>query len=539
MNPSWSELRVRARDGLAKLRQQDALGPLMLLLAVLVVYAPSLRGGFLGYDDSWLIDQNPVLREPSLQHLSWIWTNFSRAGRLSLGAEYLPVRDTSVWLDSLCDGLEPHVMRGVSLACYVGALTLLRGALRRVWGATLRVELAILVFALHPLHVESVAWLAGRKDVLALLFVSAGLFVHAGQSRLRPVWVPLLLTLAYFSKAQSTIALGLLAAHDVLAARKLDLRVYAGVGATAAVAALVHTHVGRLVGITAALAGGSRVTALFTLGDIITRYLRMLVWPARLSIVYEVPAPTHLTLAGAFGFGVLLAWLGWGVWLWRRRQTPVPLAAWLWLVVPLVPVSQVLFPLQNRMADRYLIFSVMALALLGTCAFGRALLVAPRLAVTVTCGLVLALGVATFERSQLFSDSALLFANATERTQHSPIAPYLLGNVLEGRNDLAGAENSYREVLRRSPTANESARRTTNNLSRLYARQGRNGEALALLVRGRTLWPRDPKILYNLSVITARRGDQQEAERLNAELRRRFPNYRPGQKSPADFYGAY
>ncbi len=536
MNLRWPTLRLEARDGLAKRRW---LGLVALAVMVLVVYAPSLRGGFLDYDDPWLIDRNPVLRQPSLSHLWLIWSDFSRAARLSLGAEYLPVRDTSIWLESLGHGLEPHVMRGVSLACYLGALALLRGALQRAWGASLRVELAMLVFALHPLHVESVAWLAGRKEVLALLFVAAALFVHAGHSRLRPLWVPTLLVLAYFSKAQSIVAIGLLAAHDLLAHRKPDLRVYAGATTTAIVAVLVHTHVGRLVGITTALPGGSRVNALFTLGEIIARYLRMLVWPTRLSIVYEVPARTQVTLVGVLGFGLLLVLFGFGVRLWRRRQTPVPLAAWLWLVVPLVPVSQVLFPLQNRMADRYLIFSVMGLGLLSTCLVGRALAVAPRLASALACGLLLALGVATFERSWLFGDSALLFEDATQRTTQSPLPPYLLGNTLESRDDVGGAERAYRQVLQRSPTANESARRATNNLSRLYARQGRNAEAHALLARGRALWRQDPKILYNLATITARLGDKPEAERLIAELRQRFPTYRPGQRSPEDFYTAH
>ena len=535
MNLRWPHLRLAAPDGLG---QRAWPGLLVLVVAVLVVYAPSLRGGFLDYDDPWLIAQNPVLREPSLQHLWSIWSDFSRAARLSLGAEYLPVRDTSVWLDSLCDGLEPHAMRCVNLACYVGALALLRGALQRAWGKSWRVELAMLVFALHPLHVESVAWLAGRKDVLALLFVSAALFVHAGHSRLRALWAPVLLVLAYLSKAQSAIAIALLAAHDLLAERKPDWRVYAGTTVTAAMAALLHTQVGKLVGMTTALAGGNRVNAFFTSGEITARYLRKLVWPTHLSIVYDVPVQTHVTPAFLLGVGLLLTLLSFGLLLWRRRKTPVPLAAWLWLVAPLVPVSQVLFPLQNRMADRYLIFSVMALGLLGTCVLGRALLVAPRLATLATCGLLVALAAATFQRSWLFGDSALLFEQATRSTTYSPTAPYLLGNTLEERGDVGGAERAYREVLRRSPAANESARRATNNLARLYARQARNAEAYALLVRGRTLWPQDPKVLYNLAMITARRGDKPEADRLLGELRQRFPNYRPGQRSPEDFYRA-
>jgi tetratricopeptide (TPR) repeat protein len=529
-SPPQPLLEVKPRAWLAQQRGW------LLLVAVVVVYAPSLFGGFLGYDDPWLIDQNPVFREPTLQHLGLIWSDFSRAARLSVGAEYLPVRDTSVWLESLVHGLEPHVMRCVSLAGYLGALALLRGALHRSWDRGWRAELALLVFALHPLHVESVAWLSGRKDVLALLFVSAALFVHAGPSRRRVLWVPVLLLLAHFSKAQTTTALGLLLAQDLLAKRQIAWRIYAGASAAAVVAAFIHVHVGRLVGITAPLAGGSRLDVLLTFGEVLSRYLHQLVWPTGLSIVYDVPTRTELTFAAALGLGLLLTLLGFGSLLWRRGQTPVVLAAWLWLVVPLVPVSQVLFPLQNRMADRYLIFSVMGLGLLATCAVGRAAVRAPRATGVVVGGLLIALGAATFERSRLFADSALLFADATERTQLSTKAPFLLGSALEERHDVFGAERAYREAVRRAIDADESGRRATNNLARLYARQGRNDEAYALLTWGRKLWPQDPKLLYNLATITARRGDEATARQLFAELRQRFPAYRPGQRSPEDFY---
>lgn len=525
-------LEMKARAWLMQQRQRGWL----LLVAVLVGYLPALSGGFLDYDDPWLIDQNPVFREPTLQHLGLIWGDFSRAARLSVGAEYLPVRDTSVWLESLVHGLEPHVMRCVNLAGYLGALALLRGALRRTWDSGWRTELALFVFALHPLHVESVAWLSGRKDVLALLLVSAALFVHAGQSRRRVLWVPLLLLLSHFAKAQTTTALGLLLAQDLLARRKLEWRIYAGASAAAVMAALIHMRVGGLVGITATLAGGSRLNALLTFGDVLSRYFHQLVWPARLSIVYDVPTQTQLTFAAALGFGLLLTLLGFGLVLWRRGRTPVPLAAWLWLVVPLAPVSQVLFPLQNRMADRYLIFSVMGLGLLATCAIGPVAARAPRSIPVLVGGLLVALGAATFERSRLFGDSALLFADATEHTKLSTKAPFLLGNALEQRHDVLGAERAYREAVRRALDADESGRRATNNLARLYARQGRNDEAHALLTWGRKLWPQDPKLLYNLATITARRGDESTARQLFAELRQRFPAYRPGQRSPEDFY---
>ncbi|MEI9952929.1 MAG: tetratricopeptide repeat protein [Pseudomonadota bacterium] len=535
MSTGWPSLYARLRSAL---RRREVWGFALLALTVIAAYAPSLGGGFLDWDDPWLISENPIFRSPSARHLALIWTDLSESARLSLGAEYLPLRDTTVWLEAICDGLSPQAMRWVSLGCYLGALGFLRGALLRALGASLGVELALFVFALHPVHVESVAWLAGRKDVLALLFVSAALFVHAGQSKLRPFWVPLLLLCAHFSKAQSVIAVGLLVAHDLLAKRRLDARVYGPALLSAALAALVHMHVGRLVNMTTSPAGRTPWSALLTMGEVTTRYLRISVWPAWLSIVYDVPTRTRVTLGSLLGYGVLLAWLGIALFAWRRWRAPLALSAWLWFVVPLLPVSQVLFPLQNRMADRYLLFSVMSVALLAGLAFDRWPLSAHRVRALAAFTLVGVLGVATVGRSALFASSAPLFADATRKTVESATAPYVWGGALEAQGDVAGAQRAYEEALRR-PGATEAARRATNNLARSYARQGRDAEASALLVRGRRLWPNDPKILYNLAKLAARRHDDAETARLLAELHRRFPAYRPGQRSPEDFYQAY
>jgi len=198
----------------------------------------------------------------------------------------------------------------------------------------------------------------------------------------------------------------------------------------------------------------------------------------------------------------------------------------------------VLFPLQNRMADRYLLFSVMSVALLVALAFEHWPERARSVRALAAFTLVGVLGIATFRRSALFASSAPLFADATRKTTESATAPFLWGGALEVEGDVAGAQHAYEEALRR-PGATEPARRATNNLARSYAREGRDAEATALLVRGRRLWPNDPKILYNLAKLAARRHDQAEQARLLSELQQRFPDYRPGQRSLEDFYQAH
>lgn len=532
MDPSSSS----ERAGHSRLREYGA--PSLLLLSVFLVYLPSLGGGFLNLDDPWLIADNPVFRAPWRQALTTIWTDFSTAGRLSLGAEYLPLRDLSVWLDAVCDGLAPGAMRLGNLAAYLTALLCLRGALRRALGPGLAVDLAIFAFALHPVHVESVAWLAGRKDVLALLFVSLALYVHSGSARLRPIVVPSLLVCAYLSKAQAVVAGGLLIAHDLLAGRRLDVRTYAPIAVTAAAVAGLHAHVGHLVSMTVLPAGGGRLHAAFTFGDVLARYLGLLVWPARLSVVYDVPDRVQLTSAGALAFALVFAWAVLGIAVLRRRRNPLLLGAWLWLVVPLLPVSQVLFPLQNRMADRYLLFSVLAPALLLWLAVERTRAQLRWLAVAAAVAWIFGLGLVSFTRGELFADSVSLFEDATRKTRSSQLPPYQWASALEADGDHAGAAVVFLEVLRRSPSATELGRRATNNLARNYARENRLGDAASVLRAGRQRWPNDPKMLANLAIVCARLGNGAEALELDAQLHRRFPDFRPGQRSPADYYNA-
>jgi hypothetical protein len=136
--------------------------PIGLALAVGAVFSPALAGGFLNYDDPWLIQGNPVFARPLGEALGAIWLDLGRATRLQLGAEYLPLRDTSHLLEiRLLGGARPAFMHAVQLALYVAAVLLFRVALLRSLPQRWVAELA-------AVHAETVAWLAGRKDVLAL-----------------------------------------------------------------------------------------------------------------------------------------------------------------------------------------------------------------------------------------------------------------------------------------------------------------------------------------------------------------------------------
>jgi protein O-mannosyl-transferase len=277
------------------------------------------------------------------------------------------------------------------------------------------------------------------------------------------------------------------------------------------------------VGMTTAPAGGSRWAAAATMGPVWLRYLGLIAWPSGLSVVHDVPIRSSWDAWAILGWAGLAAWCGAGLaLLWRGK--PVTLASFILFALPLAPVSQVLFPLENLMADRYLYLSALGPCLAASAALGSLGRAGP----TTTVLLAASVGAATFGRSAVFADSVRLFRDATAKTETSGIAPYQLGQAYEDRGDDAQAIRAYEQVLERAPPPAEVARRASNNLAKLYARTGRLDAAEDLLRRSRLSWPDDPKILGNLAEVLARQGRTAEAKRSFEELMRRFPDYQWG-----------
>jgi tetratricopeptide (TPR) repeat protein len=495
----------------------------LLVVLTALAYSPIFSAGFLNFDDPWLIEHNPYYA-PDAWHTPWAaFFDLSRDTRLALGAEYLPLRDLLVWLQSRAFGLWAPGMHCVSVALYAAALTLMRGALRRTFGAGLAVELASLLFALHPLHVESVAWLAGQKDVLALLFVAWALYVHAQDGPPRRVAVTLLLVAACLSKSMSAAAIVLLVAQDLVKRRRLDALLYPACGAALAVLLGLHLYVGSLVGMVAAPAGGSRATALITMGPVWLRYLGLAFAPLHSSIAYDVPERARWDLPALAGYGVLFVWLL-GALAYARSGRMRPLYTLLWFVGPLLPVSQVLAPLQNRMADRYLWLSVLVPCLVYAWSLEATVArAAPRVRAPLLYGLSGALlassFVLTLARSTLFSDSLLLFSDGTRKTVHNTDAPLQLAEALEQRGQAGQACAAYRTVLARAPAGPvPDARRASNALARILAKEGRLDEAEQILRAARARFPHDPTVQGNLVKVLRGQGRLAEAEQLERAL---------------------
>jgi protein O-mannosyl-transferase len=495
----------------------------MLAVAVALTFAPALTAGFLGYDDDWLVQHNPVLSRGDLGALGPIFGRFDLEGRLELGGEFLPVRDVVVWLLWGVLKLPVEALHAAQLGLYVLAALAFRRALALTFGASRFAELAAFFFAVHPVHAESVVWLAGMKDVLALLFTGSAMAAYAARGRVS--WIVTLTLLACFSKSVSVVVPLLLLLIDYAMARRPRWSVVAGAGLVASCALVVHLHVGGIVGMLAEPIGGSRLTAAASMLVVVVRYIGLSFFVHPHAVIYEV-APLGFDSALVWGAALLLAAIAGLAVFAHRRGLRAPGFAALIFAVALAPVSQVFAPLQNQMADRYLMLAVLgpmvALSYAVTCLLSRARLA--QLRAPLSAVLVVLVGLLGFSRARAYADPVLLFYEATERTKANPRGPYQLAMVLEARGDEESAETFFRVAYARG-LGTESGRRAGNNLGRLLYRQGRVVEALALYRELREVYPDDARVLFNVSRVLRALGEEEEADALMDELRARFPRY--------------
>ncbi len=201
-----------------RLRRDPGLACTVLAIVLAAaLYAPTLGRGLVNYDDPWLVHDNFIVQHPSLASLHAIFLDTSRDTRFVLGAEYLPVRDLSVMLDAAIWDDTYAGYHATSLALYLGAIAAWFAALS-AFGIDRRIAgVAVLVWAVHPTHAESVAWLAERKGVLAALFAALAML---GYARFRSGrGVPSLVLAALAAVARGMPSRTNAANHSAIAAR--------------------------------------------------------------------------------------------------------------------------------------------------------------------------------------------------------------------------------------------------------------------------------------------------------------------------------
>jgi Flp pilus assembly protein TadD len=514
-------------------RARSALIVIGLLATALATHEAVRHGAFLRYDDDLFVTNNPFVRQ-GLTPRSLAW---AIEADLVYETPYLdywaPLTVLTRLVDSQLHGMEPAGHHLTNLLLHAANVVLAFLVLRGLTGAFWRSALVAAIMAVHPLHVEAVAWVAARKDMVSGLFWFAGLGAYAAYVRApsprryalllvaflcgllsKPMvltfpfvlllldhW-PLRRTISWAERVREKWPLFLLTAASVFVTYRANMNV-----------SLVSTG---------ALPLWIRVA---NAAEAYAGYLGHAVWPENLGVGYPHVAgslePGHLALCVV----VLLAVSVWAI-VARHRQ-PWVIVGWCWFLGMVLPtVGLVQSGVQNR-ADRYVYLPLMGISI--ALVFTIADLVADRRrlrAVTSRLAPLVLLGLALASRRQVpyWKDDMTLFSHSAEVIPGNAIAHNGRGAAFLRAGNPTQAEAEFREALRIKPDFAGVVR----NLTLLLTSQGRFAEGEAAARHGLSTWATPgsrsaSELHFDLALVRARQGLGTEAEAEYQEVLRLNP----------------
>jgi tetratricopeptide (TPR) repeat protein len=515
----------------------DAALALLLVAVVWAIFGRTLGHDFVNFDDNDYVTENAsVLGGLTSDSVKWAFTAFH-------SGHWHPLTWLSHMVDVELYGLRAggHHATNVLLFSVDAALlffTLI--ALTRARAASFAVAL---LFVVHPLRVESVAWVTGRKDVLSLLFFLLALIAWARWARERRVWAYALalgaFALALMSKPLVMTLPALLLVLDVWPLERAGL---GRVGLAARARALVVEKLPFLalsagsltVTLLSQRAGGAVVDPgawgaqdrLLHASTSVFAYLGLIAWPLDLGVFYPLRKPTP-----GVGVVAIVAIVVVTVWLARRaRARATLLAGWVWFVVALVPIIGIVQVGGQAVADRYaLLPSIGALA--AVVFLGRRLVPGAR-GVALVGAVALLLAGASFRQAAHWRDSETLWTRTLAVTGENFMAHTNLGAALQlkGRED--EADGHYKEAYRLRPGYPPAALNRANSL----ARRGRHAEAEPMYRYTLSRRPDDANARYNYGLSLAHQKRWAEATTSFAEALRLNPRHAYAHLSLGDVY---
>ena len=501
--------------------------PALIAVAVAVIavaaHLPSLTYGFV-FDEQVLIVDNPAVNTFSLSRIfaEKFWPGPSR------GIYYRPIVTLSYAAAYALAGPAPWLHHLLSLLFHAGAAAALYFLGRRLLGREGPAAIAGLLFAALPVHVESVAWVPGRTDVLAAGFLALTwlALLRGRESTRRPAWLAAavgLFLLALGSKEVAVMLPALLILSDCSRARpgRKELPDYLMLALTAALFLAWRAHV--LAGpgpepappALAGLAWFDRILAIAAIPGLAAIKI-ILPLPWRIDYAYDwiardraatVPlALAALALAAAAAAGLL-----------RRRVWATPLALFFLALAPVMHLIS--FP--TYFAERFLylpsFFLLIALAAVLAPALER-----PGTATrAAAAALVVVMAALSWGQGRWFRSDLTFWQAAVRQVPDLATAHNGLGIAWQKRNEFSRAEKEFSSALRLDPEYSVAA----SNLALVLFRTGRAEQAEALLTRLIQAEPDNPDFHFNLAVIYANQKKKTEALRELAAVTRLRPDY--------------
>jgi len=479
----------------------------LIVLLVFLAYLPALRAGFIWDDDAY-VTNNPTLHD--LGGLQRIW--------FEVGAvpQYYPMVHTTFWLEYHLWGLHPVGYHLINVLLHATAAILL-------WQVLLRLRirgawLAAVLFALHPVCVESVAWITERKNVLSVVFYFTAALAYLrfvaleepdGPNRLRWYWYLGALVLFIAALLSKTVTCSLPAALLLVCWWKKGrvqrgeilplLPFFAlGVGLGLMTAWIEKFHVG---------AQGAEWSLTFAdrcliAGRALWFYAGRLVWPAHLTFIYPrwkiEPEVWWQWLFPVAAVGVVA-----GLWLARRRIGKGPLVAVLFFAGTLGPALGFVnvYPMRfSFVADHFQYLA--SVGLITLCAVGLA-----RMPRVMPATLVVLLGALTWQQAGIYRNLETLWRDTLANNPDCWMAHNNLGKYLINEGRIEEAMEHYHKAIQINPNNPEGL----TGLGIALAAKGRFDEEIENYRKAIQINPDFYGAPYNLGIALAARGQFDEA----------------------------
>ena len=493
------------------------LAAIGLVALTLFVFLPVRHFGFVNWDDPNYITENPAVQG------GFSWSNVAWAFTTTHEPYWHPLTWLSHMLDVSLFGMDPGWHHVTNLLIHLGATLVLFSVLRRMTHETGKSAFVAAIFAVHPLHVESVAWLAERKDVLSTFFLAITIWLYVryveGPGLTRYLFVVVAYALALMAKPMVVTLPLVLLLLDVwplgrvsrgqrwLSALvdKIPLLVMA-LG-TSLTTIIVQKNVGAVPGLDV-LPLRSRIAN--ALAGYMT-YLSRTIWPAHLSAFYPLhvyPAWVTLVCALVLGMVTVVAFL-------LRARQPYVLVGWLWFLITVAPVVGLIQAGEQATADRFMYVPMIGLSLIAAWE-GDVLLkrigVGTRGATAVAAVLIAAYAMTARVQTGYWADSLTLWRRAADITDRNYVAYEKIGEALRDRGEFDPAAANYEQALRLAPAGSPVYEATLHNsLGLVRVRQGRPDEAEPHFVEAVRLDPGFAEAQNNYGNALAAQGRYDEA----------------------------
>jgi tetratricopeptide (TPR) repeat protein len=536
-------------------RQRPAVPGLALFGLVLWTFFSAIQNDFVDYDDpAYVTDNAHVLGGLTWRGIRWAFLSCE-------ASNWHPLTWLSHMLDCELFGLQPwgHHLTSVLIHALNAWLAFL--VLRQVTGSTWRSLMVAALFGLHPLRVESVAWIAERKDVLSTMFWMLTLWAYARYAKKRskvegrePRAAPgagaldplagrseaktarpstfdyglalVLFTLGLLSKPMLVTVPLVLLLLDYWPLNRLTrqgIRPLLIEKIPFLLAALAASVVTLLVQSSSGALKTNAPLLLRSANAVVSycRYLGKLLWPSNLAVLYPYPSrwSTAVVLVSLLVLGLISLAVLW----WRRRHSYMPVG-WLWFIVTLIPVIGLVQVGAQSMADRYSYVPSLGLFLLVVWGFHeltRRWRPQP-FAASVFAAIILCCCIRlTFVQIGHWRSTETLFVQAIRVTRGNCVAHNNLGTVFDKAGRWEDAIREYRRALEIQPFYHLAL----NNLGLVLDRQGHSDEAIACFEKALRARPGYAEAHKNLGIVLGKQGRIPEAIYQFEEALKAEPGY--------------